>query len=146
MSDGRTLMDQADRKAATRSWFGNPMEEAAELYGRAANAYKLSKQPLECGTAYMKQADALMRLNEKDEASNAFLNAAKSLKKDAPEKAVAALKEAIAILSSKGRLATAANNMKQVAEIYEMDLKNLVKALESYEQAAEWYETEDSKA
>jgi hypothetical protein len=56
------------------------------------------------------------------------------------------LKQAVDILSEKGRFSAAANNQKQIAELYETDLQDLEKAMDAYNIAAEWYHGEDSKS
>lgn len=69
------------------------------------------------------------------------------------KEAIAALQLAVTILTekgiaclTKGRFSTAANNQKQIAEIYEQDIGDLKQSMEAYEQAAEWYAGEDSNA
>lgn len=60
--------------------------------------------------------------------------------------AVDALSQAVALLTERGRFASAANNQKQIAEIYESDIVDFEKAMGSYEKAADWYSGEDSTA
>jgi alpha-soluble NSF attachment protein len=50
------------------------------------------------------------------------------------------------LLTERGRFSAAANNQKQIAEIYETDLVDYEKAMLAYEQAADWYLAEDSSA
>ncbi|KAJ3307162.1 vesicular-fusion protein S17 [Kappamyces sp. JEL0829] len=78
----------------------------------------------------MEQGKTLEKLGERDESSGCYLNAAKSYKKEFP----------------KGRFSTAANNQKQIAEIYEQDIGDMKAAMDAYETAAEWYSGEDSNA
>lgn len=45
MSDGNAILIEARKKATHKSFFGgNKMDEAADLFGRAGNAFKLKKQ------------------------------------------------------------------------------------------------------
>jgi hypothetical protein len=45
MSEGDKLLQEAQRKQQYKGWFGqNKLFDAADLFQRAANAYKLSKQ------------------------------------------------------------------------------------------------------
>jgi hypothetical protein len=45
MSDASSLLAEAKKKETHKGWFGgNKLEESQELYGRAANAFKLAKQ------------------------------------------------------------------------------------------------------
>ena len=50
------------------------------------------------------------------------------------------------LLTERGRFSAAANNQKQIAEIYESDLVDYEKSMLAYEQAADWYSAEDSSA
>ena len=59
---------------------------------------------------------------------------------------IGALQQAVSLLVEKGRFSAAANNQKQIAEMYETDVKDPKKAKDAYETAAEWYSGEDSKA
>ncbi|KAI8923368.1 soluble NSF attachment protein [Entophlyctis helioformis] len=147
MTDGPGLMAEAERKAKAKGWFGgNKLDEAADLYGRAGNAFKLAKKLRESGDAFMRQGESYDKLGERDDAASAYLNAAKSFKKESPRDAVNALELAIRILTEKGRFSAAATNQKQIAEIYESDVGDVEKAMNAYELAAEWYAGEDSSA
>jgi alpha-soluble NSF attachment protein len=44
--EAQELIAKADKKAASSSWFfgGNKYEEAAELYTKAGNIYKMAKR------------------------------------------------------------------------------------------------------
>ena len=158
-------MAEAEKKAKTKGWFGgNKFDEAAEIYSRAGNAYRLSKKWKQSGDAFSKQAELLDTLGERDESASAYLNAAKSYKKESPKgnvlftshgtipvlksfkDAVSALESAVKFLTEKGRFAAAAGNQKQIAEIYESEIVDFQKAMDAYELAAEWYAGEDSNA
>jgi len=142
------LLAKADKKANSTSWFGggSKNEEAADLYARAANSFKLAKLWKEAGDAFIKQAAMQNLQGERDEAANTFINASKCYKKSNPAEAVNALKQAIEILTERGRFHSAANNQKAVAEIYESDLVDLEKAMVSYELAADWFMGEEATA
>ncbi|KAJ3016409.1 hypothetical protein HKX48_004050 [Thoreauomyces humboldtii] len=145
--DARNCLVEAEKKASHKGWFGgNKLEDAADLYSKAANAFKLAKKWKEAGDAFMSKADVLIRLKERDEASSAYVEAAKCFKKNSPSDAVAALQQAVEILTERGRFQQAANNQKQIAEIYETDLADFEKAMHAYELAADWYHGEDSNA
>ncbi|CAJ0836518.1 3685_t:CDS:2 [Entrophospora sp. SA101] len=119
----------ADKTANTFKWFGgNKYEDAAELYNKAANMFKLAKR----------SANMQLQLNERDEASTTFINASKCYRKCSFE--------AIEILTDRGRFQAAANLQKDIAQIYESDLVDLEKAMQAYEIAAEWYLGEESTA
>ena len=45
MSNPQQLLVEAEKKEKHTGWFGgNKLEEASDLYNRAANAFKLNKQ------------------------------------------------------------------------------------------------------
>ncbi|KAI8799763.1 soluble NSF attachment protein [Cladochytrium replicatum] len=145
--EARGYLEQAEKKAKQTGWFGsNKLDEASELFAKAANSFKLAKLWREAGDAFIAQASCLIKIQERDEASAAFINASKAYKKSSPADAADSLKKAIDILTEKGRFSAAASNQKQLAEIYETDLVDLGKAMEAYELAAEWYSGEDSNA
>ncbi|KAJ1509358.1 hypothetical protein HMI56_006838, partial [Coelomomyces lativittatus] len=64
---------------------GNKFEEAEELFSKAAHQYKLAKKWKEAGNAYLRSADMQIRLGERDEAANRFLDASNVFKKISPE-------------------------------------------------------------
>ncbi|TPX40989.1 hypothetical protein SeMB42_g01278 [Synchytrium endobioticum] len=144
-----SLLAQAHKKAKAgpgglfAMFAGSSQEESADLYARAGNAFKLAKKWKEAGDAYMLQASTLMKMNEPDEASSAFMNAAKAYKKEFPSEAVSAFQQSTAALVSKGRFHAAAGNEKSIAEIYETELADQQKAMESYDRAADYYLGED---
>ncbi|KAI8053706.1 soluble NSF attachment protein [Syncephalis plumigaleata] len=145
--EARDLLMKATKKANYTGWFGgNKYEEAAELYGRAANQFKLAKLWKEAGDCFYRQADMQTRIQERDEAAPTFVAASKCYKKSNPEDAVAALKMAIEIYTERGRFHPAATHQKEVAQIYESDLINLEAAMESYQIAADWYGGEEATA
>jgi alpha-soluble NSF attachment protein len=145
--EARELLAKADKKASYTGWFGgNKYEEAAELYGRAANQFKLAKLWKEAGDAFFRQADMQIRLQERDEAAPTFIAASKCYKKCNPEDAISALKMAIEILVERGRFHAAAAHQKDIAQIYETDLINIEEAIQAYQLAADWYGGEEATA
>jgi len=121
----------------------NKLDEAAEQFQNAGNYYKCIKKWKEAGDAYYQAAGCLILIQENDEATTSFINASKCYKKSSPIEAVNSLKQAIQFLIEKGKLNQAANHQKTIAEIYETDLMDTEKALEAYENAADWYSTEN---
>ncbi|CAG8559036.1 8132_t:CDS:2 [Ambispora leptoticha] len=145
--EAQLILAKADKKATTFGWFGgNKFEEAAELYNKAANSFKLAKRWKEAGDAFVKAANMQLQLNERDEAATTFINASKCYKKCSFEDAITSLKQAIEILTDRGRFQAAAGHQKDIAQIYESDLVDLEKAMHSYEIAADWYAGEESTA
>ncbi|KAJ3210504.1 vesicular-fusion protein S17 [Entophlyctis luteolus] len=148
--EARQLLAEADKKASQPAgWFGlggPKLDDAADLYQRAGNSFKLNKLWKESGDAYQSQANVLLRLGEKDEAATAFINASKSYKKSSALESITALESAVKLLIEKGRFSSAASNQKQVAEMFETDVGDVARARDAYEKAAEWYQGEESNA
>jgi len=136
---------RADKKATTSGFFSGPKrDEAAELYVKAANSFKLAKSWKEAGDAYLKAAQMQILMGERDEAAQMFIAASKCFKKCLPQEAINSLKQAVEILTDQGRLHQAANHMKDIGIIYESDLLDLEKSSQAYETAGDWYATEEA--
>jgi len=143
--EAHELMQKADKKATQSGFFSGPKrDEAAELYVKAANNFKMAKLWKEAGDAYLKAAHMQILLNERDEAGMTYQNAAKCFKKSHPEEAINALKQAVEILTDAGRFHQAANQMKEIAQLYEADLNDLTQSMKAYGTAADWYLGEES--
>ncbi|KAG0317346.1 hypothetical protein BGZ99_006354 [Dissophora globulifera] len=146
-AEANGLMLKADKKASSSGWFSGPKnDEAAELYTQAGNIYKLAKRWKESGDAYCKAAEMQMKMGEKDEAAQTYINASKSYKKSKPQDAITALERAIGILIERGRFQSAAKHQEDIATIYETELIDLEQSMRAYEQAADWYAGESSTA
>ncbi|KAJ1963499.1 vesicular-fusion protein S17 [Dimargaris xerosporica] len=146
-SEAHRLLDQASKKATTKGWFGfggPKYDEAAELYSRAGNSFKLAKKWSDAGQAYLRAAELLMVAGERDEAATTFIAASKCFKKGYPEDAIGALSKANQVLTENGRFYPAATHQKEIAQIYETDIMNIEKAMQAFEVAADWYQGEDS--
>jgi len=143
------LMDAGERALKKKSmpFFGSgsssKFEEAAELFGKAANFFKMAKKYDEAGKAFMKVAECQLKLDSKHEAATAYTSAATALKKNNSQDAVECLKKAVELYTGEGRFAIAAKNQKEVAEIYESEL-DFEKAIEAYQLAADYFEGENS--
>ncbi|PVU92864.1 hypothetical protein BB559_003567 [Furculomyces boomerangus] len=146
-SEARDLLSKANKKAEQKGWFGGrKYDEAAELYERAANQFKIAKLWDESGNAFMKVAEMRTKNNEIEDSAMSYIAASKSYKKQSPESSIDALKQAISILIQKGRFHSAANHQKEIAKMYETDLVDFESSMKAYETAAEWYSSEDSTA
>ena len=86
------ILSQAEKKKAGASgggWLGNlglanpesKLEEAAELFAQAGNAFKAGKHHSEAAEAYIKEAKCYEKCKSlENDAANAYWNAAKSFK------------------------------------------------------------------
>ncbi|KAI8368306.1 soluble NSF attachment protein [Radiomyces spectabilis] len=143
------LLQQAEKKLNGWSWFGggNKEEEAAEIYEKAGNTFKLAQRWPEAADAFMKAAELYKKIpDERYEASKAFENAAKCLKRNDAEGAVKALQEAITIDKDGANFRNAAKHHQEIAEIYESDVIDLQGAMDNWDAAAHLYMADDSQA
>jgi len=119
-------------------------EDAAELYGKAGNMWKLSKKWIPAGNAYMQSASCLlMSSTAKHQAISAYVNAAHCFGKEDVTAAVAAMLKAINMTTEDGRLNQAAKYEKEVAEMFEQ-ISDIDNAMKHFQIAADYYETEGS--
>lgn len=147
-------MIQADKAAASAgggfSFFGGRTEKyenAVELYTQAANAFRMQKAGKEAGQCFERAAAMQSeKLNEPDDAANTLTEAFKSYRKDEPEDAGRCLEQAINHYTSKGNFRRAAGHKQNIAELYEVELGDLKRAMEAYETAAGWYENDNAEA
>jgi alpha-soluble NSF attachment protein len=148
------LLAQADKTLSTAgggfSLFGGKTqkyEDAADLYNQAANAFRLQKSGKEAGQAFEKAANIQTKnLNEPDDAANTLQEAYKAYRKTDPQDAARCLQMAIQHYTSKGNFRRAATQQQNLAEIYEVEIGDIRKALQAYGTAAEWFESDHAEA
>jgi alpha-soluble NSF attachment protein len=110
MADNETraadFMAQAERQVRSASGFMSKLfgatskfEEAAELYGRAANAFKMAKKWTAAGNAFEQAADMAQRLQTKHEAAQKFVDAATCYRKSSFQDAIRCYHKAIEIFT-----------------------------------------------
>ncbi|KAE8145978.1 soluble NSF attachment protein [Aspergillus avenaceus] len=152
--DPRVLLQKADKALSSASggfsFFGGKTEKfenAADLYTQAANAFRVQKQNKEAGLAFEKAASIQSQnLNEPDDAANSLQEAFKVYRKSDPEDATRVLSSAIQHYVLKGNFRRAATQQQYLAEVYEVELGDTKKALEAYEKAAEWFDSDNAEA
>jgi len=148
----QSMLAQAEKKANSSGGFfsfgssSTKFEEAGDLFQGAAIAFKSESRWKESGDAFCKAAEMAIKAGEKDDAAQRFQEASKMYKKTHPDLAVMALEKHIAILLERGRFRQAANAKKEVAQIFQQDGSDLQEALNAYEKAGEWYDTESAPA
>mmetsp|Transcript_10997 Transcript_10997/g.13001 ORF Transcript_10997/g.13001 Transcript_10997/m.13001 type:complete len:311 (-) Transcript_10997:195-1127(-) len=152
---GDNFCEEADKTLAKRTWLSSGTEQkhedAAELYMKAGNAYKVGGAFSEAGGAFTKAADIFTdKLKNTMEASSCMTQAGHAYKKVDPESAIVAYRAAISHMCNASRLTQAAKLSKEVAELYEnqqSDAEGSVNlAIESYQQAAELFDMEQQKS
>ncbi|MCJ1283446.1 hypothetical protein MMC26_002775 [Xylographa opegraphella] len=152
--DPRALLQKADKALASAgggfSFFGGrteKFENAADLYTQAANAFRMQKQGKEAGLAFERAASIQTKqLNEPDDAANSLTEAFKVYRKSDPEDAARVLQQAINHYTMKGNFRRAATHQQNLAEVYEVEIGDQKRAVEAYDVAAGWFESDNAEA
>ena len=84
-------------------------------------------------------------LSELDDAANTLVEAFKVYRKTDPEDAARVIDVAINHYTSKGNFRRAATHKQNQAEVYE-EMGDLKRALDAYELAASWFESDNAEA
>uniref|UniRef100_A0AAY4AV44 Beta-soluble NSF attachment protein n=1 Tax=Denticeps clupeoides TaxID=299321 RepID=A0AAY4AV44_9TELE len=142
------LMAEADKKVKSSGSFlggmfgGNhKVEEACEMYARAANMFKMAKNWSAAGNAFCQAARLHMQLQNKHDSATSFVDAGNAFKKADPQGREQKPKEKVM-----GRFTIAAKHHITIAEVYESELVDIEKAIAHYEQAADYYKGEESNS
>lgn len=150
---GQQFIEEAEKKLkSSKGFFGslfggsNKTEEAAELFIRAANAFKMAKKWPAAGQCFCRSAQLQLELGSRHEAATHYVDAGNAYKKADPQEAVNCLSKAVEIYTDMGRFSIAAKHHVSIAEIYETELSDIEKAITSYEQAADYYKGEESNS
>ncbi|KAK3563730.1 hypothetical protein QTP86_034454 [Hemibagrus guttatus] len=150
------LMAEADKKVKSSGSFlggmfgGNhKVEDACEMYARAANMFKMAKNWSAAGNAFCQAAKLHMQMQNKLDAATSFVDAGNAYKKADPQgentinssltsfitdsfsmhrtEAINCLNAAIDIYTDMGRFTIAAKHHMTIAEIYESELVDIEK-------------------
>uniref|UniRef100_A0A8D1CCZ9 NSF attachment protein alpha n=2 Tax=Sus scrofa TaxID=9823 RepID=A0A8D1CCZ9_PIG len=126
-AEAMALLAEAERKVKnSQSFFSglfggsSKIEEACEIYARAANMFKMAKNWSAAGNAFCQAAQLHLQLQSKHDAATCFVDAGNAFKKADPQEAINCLMRAI--------------------EIY-TDM-----AIAHYEQSADYYKGEESNS
>lgn len=139
---GEELEKKAEKKLNGWGLFGSKYEDAADLYDKAANSYKLAKSWDKAGATYIKLANCHSKLDSKHEAAQAYADAAHCYKKTSTKEAVSCLEQAVNLFLDIGRLNMSARYYKEIAELYELE-HNFEQAMVYFERAAELFQSEE---
>ncbi|CAJ2653487.1 alpha-soluble NSF attachment protein 2-like [Trifolium pratense] len=134
--------NKAEKKLSSWGMFGSKFEDAADLFDKSANHYKLAKSWDKAGSTYVKLANCHLKLESKHEAASAYVDAAHCYKKINMNEAISCLDNAVNNFCDIGRISMAARYLKEIAELCESE-QNIEKALVYYEKSADLYESEE---
>mmetsp|Transcript_16820 Transcript_16820/g.27886 ORF Transcript_16820/g.27886 Transcript_16820/m.27886 type:complete len:287 (+) Transcript_16820:135-995(+) len=140
----RELIEKAEKKLNAWSFFtSNKYEDAAEMFTKAANLFKVSKNWNEAGAAFEQTARCHLKCSSAHEAATAYSDAANCYKKTDADRAIRFYKEAVEVHIDLGRFTTAAKLQKEIAELHEGQT-DLEAAMKAFETAADYYRGEES--
>lgn len=153
--EGHRLMSEAEKLLAARSGlflklFGSSSsakEDAAEKYVGAANSFKLAKAWALSAQASEHAATLYEQIPDlKSEAAAKWSDAAKSYRNVSTSKAIAPYEKAVEHYAQDARFHQCARLQKDLAELYETDLRDRQAAIDAYTKAADYYEMDDAKS
>lgn len=157
MSDeakGKQYMEEAEKKLKSSgsmfsSIFGSgssKLDDAAELFQKAGNSFKMAKNWMAAGKAFCAAAEIQLKQNTKHEAANMYNEAANAYKKADPQEAFNCLLKSCDIYIDMGRLVMAAKQYQTIGELFETDMVDIPNAITYYEKAADLFKTEENNA
>ncbi|XP_004923294.1 alpha-soluble NSF attachment protein isoform X2 [Bombyx mandarina] len=145
------LMAEAEKKlSSSKSFLGSlfggssKIEEAVDCYLRAANLFKMAKKWPQAGQAFCNAAQLHLKAGVRHDAATNFVDASNCYKKCDANEAVSCLLKAIEIYTDMGRFTVAAKQHQNIAELYETECVDLARAMQHYEQAADYFRGEES--
>lgn len=106
----------------------------------------MQKLGREAGQTFEKAADIQTKINEPDDAANTLVEAYKAYKKDDPSAAARVLEKAIGHYTLKGNFRRAASHQQNLAELYEMEIGDIPRAIEAYDLAGDWFQGDNAEA
>lgn len=122
------------------------LDEAAELFQKAGNLFKIAKNWTSAGRSYCNAAEIQLKQDSKHEAATMYNEASNSYRKSDPNEALNCLLKTVDIYIDMGRLIMAAKQYQAIAELYETEIVDMPNAIIYYEKAADLYKTEENNA
>lgn len=149
----KQLYAEAEKKLkSSQGFFGSlfggssKVEEACDMYVRAANMFKMAKKWSQAGNAFCEAAQLHLKSGSRHDAATAYVDAGNCFKKVDPNEATSVLLKAVEIYTDMGRFTIAAKHHITIAEIYETEAVDIEKAIQHYEQAADYFKGEESNS
>jgi len=147
------LVADAQKKMSSKGGFfsslfggGGGSDEALEMYARAANLFKMAKKWGQAGNTFNTIAQHHVKAGSKHDAATNLIDAANCYRKTDPKEATATFQKAIDIYTEMGRFTIAAKHHQTIAELCEVELADLDKAMQHYEQASDYFRGEESNS
>lgn len=148
----RQLISQARVKLSSRksffSWLfqtkWSKIEEAIELFQKACNLLRIAKKWGEVGDVLCEIAVLHEEIGTKHDVACDYVSAASCFKKIDRIKAIECLGKAAEVYTDIGRFVLAAKQLQGIAELYEVEELDLRKAIDHYEQAADYFKGEEN--
>jgi len=146
------LCAEAEKKLNAKPFLGGlfggtgKQDEAVEMYGRAANLYKMAKKWGQAGKTFTLIAEIHDRGGNRHDAATNYVDASTCFKKSDPKMSADSLQKAIDIYTESGRFTIAAKHHQTIAEIYESEGADLEKAMQHYERSADYFKGEESNS
>jgi len=145
---GDKFIAEAEKALKRTTIFGfgknQKYEDAAELFTKAGNAFKILKQWREAGDAFIRAADSQKQTESPNDSVNSFVEAGNSYRNVSVVDAIQSYQNAINIYNESGRFSQSARYYKEIAELYEQD-SNIALAIENYQQSADIQSSENKK-
>lgn len=155
MKDGNFFLEEARKTLAKKNVLGSifgfgaseKYEEAAELFIKAANAFKLSNEWQSAGDALKEASDAFLLSGSSDSGvTNSLVEAGNCFKKASnPVEALSMFQRAIEKYNENGKFGQSARYYKEMAETVEAD-NNKEAALEYYQLSADFFIRDNKKS
>lgn len=87
-----------------------------------------------------------LKTDDKDDAASTYVEAFKSYRREKPSEAARVLQIAIELFTRRGNFRRAANYKMDLGDIFEQELQDTKAALGAYEDAGEWYSSDQADA
>eukprot|EP00019_Armaparvus_languidus_P002547 CAMPEP_0168593568 /NCGR_PEP_ID=MMETSP0420-20121227/8388_1 /TAXON_ID=498008 /ORGANISM="Pessonella sp." /LENGTH=299 /DNA_ID=CAMNT_0008629737 /DNA_START=14 /DNA_END=913 /DNA_ORIENTATION=+ len=144
MSAGKAELWIQKGEKKLKGWFGGSgkYEEAAEMFEKAANLYKMSKKWDQAGETYKRVADCFVSAKSQHEAATHLVNASNCFKKSNVVEAITCLRSAVDLYIDEGRFSIAAKQQKEIGELLEKEM-DFESAINDYQLAADYFEGEE---
>ncbi|KAF8397169.1 hypothetical protein HHK36_016076 [Tetracentron sinense] len=139
---GEEFEKKAEKKINGWGLFSSKYEDAADLYEKAANSFKIAKSWDKAGSVYIKLANCHLKLDSKHEAAQAYVDAANCYKKTSPKEAISCLEQAVNLFMEIGRFSMSAKFCKEIGELYELE-QNIQQSIVFFERSADLFESEE---